>query len=254
MKRNQFDNNIVVVAGCLGSVGLPLCVELASRGAKVIGLTRNIRNTDERVEKLRSLSVRVEALDLSEPRNVVRFIHRLRTDGTSVAGFVNAACFRPGQDAEPSSFENWGEALVKNSQMLSVPLYEFTKYMSECGGGRAVNISSIYGEISPWPEIYVGSELKTELDYPFLKSGSVAFARYLAVLFAESGVTVNSVALGGIFSSQPEPFVRAYSQRVPMKRMAEDADVTGPIISLLSDDFGYVTGQCLMVDGGLSCV
>jgi len=95
-------------------------------------------------------------------------------------------------------------------------------------------------------------------DPPFLKppaygaskAGVLSLTRYFARLWGPYGVRVNVLSPGGVAGGQDEEFVRRYSARVPMRRMAEPHDLQGPLLFLSSDASRYVNGQELRVDGG----
>ena len=63
---------------------------------------------------------------------------------------------------------------------------------------------------------------------------------------------MNCISPGGVFAGQPASFVKKYCERIPLKRMAETKDIVGGVIYLASDASSYVTGQNLIIDGGLS--
>jgi NAD(P)-dependent dehydrogenase (short-subunit alcohol dehydrogenase family) len=75
--------------------------------------------------------------------------------------------------------------------------------------------------------------------------------RYLAAYWAPLGVRVNCVSPGGVRRAQTDGFLARYCARVPMGRMAEASEVAGAVAFLLSPASGYITGENLMVDGGL---
>lgn len=122
--------------------------------------------------------------------------------------------------------------------------------------GSIVNIGSLYAELAPDPRLYD----HMEVDPPFLKppaygaskAGVLSLTRYLAALWGPHGVRVNALSPGGVRGDQDSEFVRKYSERVPLRRMAETADLGGPLIFLASDDSSYVTGSELRVDGGFT--
>ena len=70
--------------------------------------------------------------------------------------------------------------------------------------------------------------------------------------WAPHQIRVNAVAPGGVKGYENDAFVRRYSKRVPMGRQARADELIGAMVYLVSDASSYVTGQCLLVDGGLS--
>jgi len=129
--------------------------------------------------------------------------------------------------------------------------------MAREGRGSIVNISSVYGLLSPQQEIYEfrrrGGEVFTKpVAYSVSKSAVLNLTRYLATYWAKEGVRVNTLTLAGVFNDQPAEFLEAYTMRVPLGRMAEAGEALGAVVFLASDASSYMTGANLVVDGGWS--
>ncbi len=132
----------------------------------------------------------------------------------------------------------------------------FGSAMRDAGGGSIVNIGSLYASIAPEPAFYD----HMEADPPFLKpaaygaskAGLLALTRYFARLWGPQGVRVNALSPGGVLGGQDPEFLRKYTARVPLGRMAEPADLAGALLFLASDASRYVTGHELRVDGGFT--
>lgn len=126
--------------------------------------------------------------------------------------------------------------------------------MAREGRGSIVNIASLYASVAPDPSFY------DHLDPPFLKppaygpskAGLVNLTRYLARLWGPAGVRVNALSPGGVLGDQDHEFLRKFSARTALGRLAQAADLVGPLLFLAADDSRYVTGQELRVDGGFT--
>ena len=129
--------------------------------------------------------------------------------------------------------------------------------MAREGRGSIVNVSSIYGLLSPVQDLYAfrrtqGETFVKPVAYSVSKSAILNLTRYLATYWASAGVRVNTLTLGGVSNDQPEEFLAAYSARVPMGRMLNAEEALGAVVFLASDASSYVTGSNVVVDGGWS--
>jgi NAD(P)-dependent dehydrogenase (short-subunit alcohol dehydrogenase family) len=125
------------------------------------------------------------------------------------------------------------------------------------GRGSIVNVSSIYGMLSPQQDVYEfrrreGESFTKPVAYSVSKSAILNLTRYLATYWAKDGVRVNTLTLAGVFDDQAQEFLDAYTPRVPLGRMADAHEALGAVVFLASDASSYVTGANLVVDGGWS--
>ena len=122
--------------------------------------------------------------------------------------------------------------------------------------GVIVNISSEYGVIAPDQRLYRKDDLRPEqqpvkpVSYTVVKAGLHGLTIYLATYWADAGVRVNTITLGGVESGQPAEFLQRATQKIPMGRMAQPRDFQGALVYLCSDAAAFVTGANLVVDGG----
>jgi NAD(P)-dependent dehydrogenase (short-subunit alcohol dehydrogenase family) len=130
--------------------------------------------------------------------------------------------------------------------------------MARRGKGTIVNISSEYGVIAPDQRLYRVDGLPDSqqpvkpITYTVVKAGLDGMTKYLATYWADRGVRVNTLTVGGIFNGQPPDFVSRAAERIPLGRMARADEYRGALVYLCSDASSFMTGANLIVDGGKS--
>jgi NAD(P)-dependent dehydrogenase (short-subunit alcohol dehydrogenase family) len=129
--------------------------------------------------------------------------------------------------------------------------------MAREGRGSIVNVSSVYGLLSPVQELYEfrrarGETFVKPVAYSVSKSAVLNLTRYLATYWAASGVRVNTLTLAGVANDQEQEFLDAWAQRSPIGRMLDAREALGAVVFLASDASSYVTGSNVVVDGGWS--
>jgi NAD(P)-dependent dehydrogenase (short-subunit alcohol dehydrogenase family) len=122
--------------------------------------------------------------------------------------------------------------------------------------GVIINISSEYGIVAPDQRLYQHDGLRPDqqpvkpVTYSVVKAGLHGLTLYLATYWAEVGIRVNTISLGGVESGQPAAFLARAAARIPLGRMAQPHDFQGALVYLCSDAAAFVTGANLVVDGG----
>ena len=259
---------VVVITGGLGQLGSALTVALAERGANVAIVDREVVPSDSEptlAGLLDSGTVHLVHGDVTERASIEGALAAIEADWGVPHVLVNAAAIDAPPDApaeEVGPFEAvpaaaLGRVLDVNIGGVVTCCQVFGGAMARAGRGSIVNISSIYGMLSPDQRIYdfrreAGEEFVKPVAYSVSKSALYNLTRYLATYWAKSGVRVNTLTLAGVSNEQPKEFVDAYTARMPLGRMAEVREVVGPVVFLASDASSYVTGANVVVDGGWS--
>jgi NAD(P)-dependent dehydrogenase (short-subunit alcohol dehydrogenase family) len=130
--------------------------------------------------------------------------------------------------------------------------------MAAARRGAIINISSEYGIIAPDQRLYrVDDERedrqpKKPVSYTVVKAGLHGLTMYLSTYWAEAGVRVNTITVGGVENGQPRQFLERAAARIPLGRMGLPHEYQGALVFLASDASSFVTGANLVVDGGKS--
>ena len=267
--RQSFDLNgkIAVVTGACGILGRHFAAALADHGAAVAVVDLDESAAESFAGELAEtygVTAAGIACDVSAPDPVEAMIAKVGERLGSPSILINnaasktddlAAFFAP---VEETSLETWREVMSVNLEGLFLVAREAAKAMIAAGrGGSIVQLASIYGVVAPDNRIYEGSryldrEINTPPVYSASKAGVIGLTRHLAAHWAPQGIRVNALTPGGVESGQNETFSQRYSARVPLGRMARAEEMTGAAVFLASDAASYVTGQNIVVDGGLT--
>lgn len=254
-------SHVVVLTGGGGILGRAMVERLTADGARVAVVDRYA----DLAEKAASLAVghgqaRAYACDIANRAQLADLHQQVRADLGEVGALIcNAATKSDNFFAPFESFpiEDWNYVLSVNLTAPMLCAQEFGPGMAARGGGAIVNTLSIYGIVAPDQRIYDGSlyeghAINTPAVYSASKAGLWGLTKYLASYWGAQGVRVNAVTPGGVFSGQNDTFVQKYSARTMMGRMGQPHEMADAVAFLVSDKASYITGQNLVVDGGLT--
>jgi len=203
-----------------------------------------------REEKQRGYTVSCEAFDQGDEKSILNLRDRILRKFGRVDGLVNNSVIRTmkGPDAPLAT---WNESLRVNATGVFLMTRAFGAEMTKRKQGSIVNIGSMQGMVGPSLDYYEGTKLGSPPpDYFFHKGGLINLTRYYASVLGTRGVRVNCVSPGGFFNHQPKLFLSRYNRRTMLGRMADENDLGGTIVFLLSEASRYITGVNLPVDGG----
>jgi NAD(P)-dependent dehydrogenase (short-subunit alcohol dehydrogenase family) len=254
-------SRVVVLTGGGGLLGRSMVERLTADGADVAVVDRNA----DLAAKAALLatgpgSARAYTFDVTDKAQLSRLHQAVRADLGEVDALICNAATKSDNFFEPFEnfpIEDWNYVLGVNLTAPMLCAQEFGPEMAARGRGAIVNTLSIYGIVAPDQRIYDGSlyegrAINTPAIYSASKAGLWGLTKYLASYWGAKGVRVNAVTPGGVFSGQNETFERKYSARTMMGRMGAPHEIADAVTFLVSERASYITGQNLIVDGGLT--
>lgn len=254
----ELDQKVVVIAGGAGLIGQSFVRGIAERFGVAIVADINYEAAERiALEIGRDFPGRAEAvkLNVTSKESISSLIENLRQRYGRIDAVVNAAYPRGsnyGHKLEDVTYPGFCESIDKHLGGYFLVAQQFCLAFREQRGGTVINMSSIYGTMTPRFEVYAGTLMTMPVEYAAIKAGVNQITRYLAQYFKGSGIRVNSLSMGGIWDNQPEAFLCQYNKHCNGKGMLDPADAVGPLLFLLSDESRYMTGQNLVIDDGFS--
>jgi 3-oxoacyl-[acyl-carrier protein] reductase len=239
--------NVIVTGGSRG-VGLAIARKLVASGYRVLAVARRpncqLTATMAEIEQSHPQALEFVPFDLSEVRNIPKFVSDIRKHHGPIHGIVNnAAAGTPGVLA--NMHQSRIEQLIRLNTMSPILLTKHVvRHMMVDGGGRVVNIASIIGFTG-----YSGLSV-----YAATKASMIGFTRSLAREVGQLGINVNAVAPGFMETDMTESLDAEQRQQIArrsaLRRLPDVDDVAGAVEFLLGPSSKNITGTVLTVDAG----
>ena len=259
----SLSGKVAVVTGAAGQLGGEYVRTLLKAGASVAAFDIHPENPKGDLRSINSEKLILVKTDIGNRKSIEQGLETVTSRlGDPDVLINNAAIDAPpnADEQETGPFETYPESSWEimmdiNLKGMFLCCQVIGGHMARTGRGSIINISSIYGILSPDQRIY---EYKDKpffkpVTYAVSKGGVLNLTRYLATYWAKKGVRVNTLTLGGVFNNQDETFLKNYSNKVPLGRMARQDEYNGAVLFLASDASSYMTGSNLIIDGGFSC-
>lgn len=249
-------HKVVLISGGAGYLGSAMTEGFLEFGAKVYIASRNINKNGEFVSELNRKGfndVETVEMDVTDSASVIKAVESILKKESKIDVLVNNAYAGEIGDIITGDEQDWLDSF--NNSIHAT--YRVTKAvlpsMLKNKKGHIINISSMYGLVSPNPEIYGDSLQNNPPHYGAGKAGIIQFTKYLAGHYAQQGIIANCIAPGPFPNEQAQEnkaFMIELSKKNPMQRIGRPEELKGVAILLASDAASYINGQTISVDGG----
>ena len=268
--QEKFDlsGRAAIVTGGVGLLGAEFCKTLAEAGAAVAVVDLNASASQAVADTLTKSGYKAQAfaVDITKPDSVNGMVENVLSAFGRIDILVNSAALDPKFDPDamkkgitPGAFEDypldqWNSALNVNLTGMFLITQACVKPMLAQGKkGSIINICSTYGLNGPDQRIYIKDGERVAFKpvyYTVTKAGVMGFTKYLAAYYAGTDIRVNALTPGGVFNNHEDYFVKNYSAKTIIGRMAKKDEMNGALLFLASDASSYMTGNNVVVDGG----
>lgn len=261
----SLNNKVAVVTGATGLLGRQHCRALSEAGANIAAIDISKYKCNKLATELKTDSIGIQ-VDVTEKESLQRARDLILSKFGRIDILINNAAINdmfenPKSALEESKFENyplelWQKSIDVNVTGAFLCSQIFGGEMLKQKSGSIINIASTYGIVAPDQSLYLDMNGNQKFykppAYSTTKGAILSFTKYLAAYWGKAGIRVNALSPGGVENSQDEYFIKTYSSRTPLERMANTIDYKGAIIFLASDASAYMTGANLVVDGGFT--
>ena len=245
-------NKTAIVTGGYGHLGAAMVISLYEAGAKVIVCAKD-KSKFEATFKSIADKIYFQHFDISDIASIKNGYEEIFGLYGSIDILINNAVYSKGQIPELITDEEWSYTIdgVLNSVFRCIR--EVIPFMQKGSNGNIINISSMYGVVSPDFEIYKNNSFLNPPHYGASKAAVIQLTKYFANYLAKYNIRVNAITPGAFPSKEVQQnidFIEKLSQKTTLKRIGNPEDLKGAIVFLASNASSYITGQNLIIDGG----
>lgn len=244
----KFQDKIVIVTGSNRGIGKEIAITFAQEGATAIIIGRNQEAVIATVDELKSQGLNADGFccDVTNLENVQEMVNKILDKYKRVDILVNNAGITRDNLLLRMNENDWDEVMTINLRGVFNCTKVITKVMLKAKAGKIINISSIIG---------IKGNIG-QANYAASKAGMIGFTKSVALEYASRGITVNAIAPGYIETDMTEQLNEKAQENIlkdiPLKRFGKPADVARACLFLASDEANYITGQTIVIDGGMA--
>ena len=245
----NLSNKVAIVTGSGRGIGRAIALKLAKYGAIVVvnDIDKIVENIAQEIQARKQHASPFIA-DVSLATDVAKLIEAVITDYGRIDILVNNAGINRDQLLIRMSEQDWDHVMDVDLKSVFLCTKAVVRPMIKQHWGRIISISSIVG---------LGGN-SGQANYASAKAGIIGFTRSVAKEVASRGITANAIAPGFIDTEMTQKLPQNQKQelmaRIPLSRLGSPDEVASAVCFLASEEAGYITGQVLAVDGGMTMV
>jgi 3-oxoacyl-[acyl-carrier protein] reductase len=245
----KLKGKVALITGAGRGIGKAIALEFAKEGSNVIINYNKSKNEAEEVkneiEKLGSKAIAIKA-DVSKKDDVEKMVETILKEFKRIDILVNNAGIISVAPFQKLDEEEWDKIMDTNLKGVFLCSKAVSEAMIKQRSGKIINISSIYGSI-------FGGQYVAH--YCASKAGTANLTKSLAQALAPN-IQVNSISPGNIDTEMTrragDDFIKGVIEKTPLKRLGKPEEIAKTAVFLASSDSDFITGQNIIVDGGLS--
>jgi NAD(P)-dependent dehydrogenase (short-subunit alcohol dehydrogenase family) len=271
LKKLRLDGRVAIITGGAGLLGVQHAQVIAEAGGVPVLWDIQGAAATERAREIAAqygADCQGMAVDITSPAAVKSGFDQVLARFNRADILINNAANDPKVTAtsnlawsrlENFSLDLWLQDMAVGLTGAFLCSQTVGSYMARQSGGVILNIASDLGVIAPDQRLYrqeggaADQQPVKPVTYSVIKHGLIGLTKYLATYWAENHVRVNALSPGGIYTNQPEAFVKKLTGLIPLGRMASRDEYRAAVLFLVSDASSYMTGANLIVDGGRTC-
>lgn len=247
----MLNKKVVVVIGGSGLLGKSFVENiLKNKGTVIQADLKKIPRADTLKKNLY-----FEKIDANQSSSLKKLIKKYHSKLGKIDAVVNTSYPKGefyGKSLNDLSIDNFNDNVSLHLGSYFLVMQQFCIYFKRNKYGNLINISSIYGSLTPRFDIYENTKIHLPVEYVAAKSAIIQLTKYFAQLYKNYGIRINCISPGGIFNNQDDNFVKSYFKYAGQKGMLEPKDINSTLTFLLSDQSKYINGQNIIIDDGFS--
>lgn len=243
----NFSEKTAIVTGSAQGIGKAIANEFVRRGANIVVVDLDQEKIDAAVAEMKTINRNVLGIrcDITQESQVEELVKQAKEQFQTIDILVNNAGITRDKLLMRMSLADWEAVLKVNLTGTFLCTQKVSKVMMRQRKGKILNIASVIGIIGN----------AGQSNYAAAKAGIIAFTKSVAKELASRNINVNAIAPGFIKTAMTDMLsqevVDEYLAKIPLKRFGTPDDVAKLACFLCSEEANYITGQTIVIDGGM---